>query len=38
MVTGETEEGEGDDVGDIIRAGAGLAGSLLALFGQKVNK
>lgn len=35
-MTGQTEEGEGEDVGDIIRAGAGLAGSLLALFGQKV--
>ena len=36
-VAAETEEGERDDAGDIIRAGASLAGSLLALFGQKVN-
>merc|ERR1712141_262469 len=36
LLTGETDEGERDDAGDIIRAGASLAGSLLALFGQKV--
>jgi len=35
LLTGETDEGERDDAGDIIRAGASLAGSLLALFGQK---
>ena len=32
----ETDEGEGNDAGDVIRAGASLASSLLALFGQKV--
>ena len=36
LLTGETDEGDRDDAGDIIRAGASLAGSLLALFGQKV--
>ena len=33
---GEVEEEESNEAGDVIRAGASLAGSLLALFGQKV--
>jgi len=36
LVTGETDEEQSNDAGDIIRAGASLASSLLALFGQKV--
>ena len=32
----ETDEGERNEAGDVIRAGASLASSLLALFGQKV--
>merc|ERR1711971_1041783 len=36
LVTGETDEEQSNDARDIIRAGASLASSLLALFGQKV--
>merc|ERR1711971_1275263 len=35
LVTGETDEEQSNDAGDIIRAGASLASSLLALFGDQ---